>query len=143
MSETSTTEREQLLKTYQEYEELWNGDYSKLDLVSESIAFYDPGVPDGMIHGREAFEAYLRSVRSAFPDWYVDADNLLAEGEIVMKEWTVTATHEGEYRGVPPTHREIEIKGMAKDVIRNGKVEEARLYYDPQQLSEQLGLTEE
>lgn len=142
MSETGTTEREQLLDTYQDYEDLWNGDFSRLDVVSESIALYSPSVPGGEIHGREEFEAYLRSVRSAFPDWYVDADDLLAEGEVIMKEWTVTGTHEGEFKNIPPTERSIEIKGMAKDIIRDGKVEEARLYYNPQNWTEQLGLTE-
>lgn len=143
MAEASTTEHEQTLNVYQDYEDLWNGDFSKLNVVAESITFYSPALPEGELHGREAFESFLREVRSAFPDWQVVADDMLAGDGIVMKEWTTTGTHKGEYKGVPPTGREIEFKGMAKDVIADGKVQEHRLYYDPQEVREQLGLTED
>lgn len=143
MAETSATEHEQVLNTYQDYEDLWNGDFSKVEVVAESFAFHSPGVPDGELHGREAFEAYLREVRSAFPDWQVVADDLLAGDGLIMKEWTVTGTHEGEYNGVPPTGHEIEINGMAKDIITDGKVQEGRLYYNSQDVAEQLGLIED
>ncbi|RLM88619.1 hypothetical protein D3D02_11510 [Halobellus sp. Atlit-38R] len=143
MSKASTTEHEQTLNTYQDFEDLWNGNLSKLDVVAESITFYNPSLPEGELHGREAFEAYLRKVRSAFPDWYVVADDLLVGDGIVMKEWTITGTHEGEFKGVPPTGREIEFKGMGKDIIADGKVQEQRLYHNPQGVPEQLGLTED
>jgi len=143
MSEASTTEHEQTLNTYQDYEDLWNGDLSKLDVVAESITFYNPSLPEGELHGREAFEAYLREVRSAFPDWHIVADDLLVGDGIIMKEWTITGTHEGEFQGVPPTGREIEVHGMARDIIADGQVQEARLYHNPQEVPEQLGLTED
>jgi steroid delta-isomerase-like uncharacterized protein len=143
MAETSGSEREQLLSTYDDYEDLWNGDRSKLSVVAESITFSSPGVPGGELHGREAFEAYLHEVRTAFPDWHVAVDDLLAGDGIVMKEWTATGTHDGEFDGVPPTGREVEISGMAKDVIADGKVQDGRLYYDPDDVAEQLGLTSE
>lgn len=143
MAETSATEHEQVLNTYQDYEDLWNGDFSQLEVVAESFAFQSPDVPDGELQGREAFEAYLRDVRSAFPDWQVVTDDLLAGDGLIMKEWTVTGTHEGEYNGIPPTGREIEINGMAKDIITDDKVQEGRLYYNTQDMAEQLGLTED
>jgi len=143
MSEATTTEHEQTLNTYRDFEDLWNGEFSKLDVVAESISFYNPSLPDGELHGREAFEAYLREIRSAFPDWQVVADDLLVGDGVVMKEWTVTGTHKGEFEGVPPTGREIEFKGMAKDIMAGSNVQEQRLYHDPQEVPEQLGLTEE
>ncbi|MFA9417290.1 ester cyclase [Natrinema sp. HArc-T2] len=90
-----------------EYRELWNGDFSKLDVVADSVDVYVPSLSDGEFHSREAFEAYLRDLRTGFPDWHVTVDNILADDEMVMKEWTVTATHNGEYNGIPPTGREM------------------------------------
>lgn len=140
MAKTSPGDIESVLD---DYTALWNGDFSKLEVVSESVDVYLPALSDGEVHGRDAFESYLRDLRTGFPDWHVTVDETLAEDGVVMKEWTVTATHKGEYSGVPPTGRPIEISGMAKILIENGKVQEDRLYYDFHDLIEQLGLTDE
>lgn len=140
MVKTSNTEYESLIR---DYTELWNGDFSKLDVVAESVYVRVPSLSDGEIHGRDAFEAYLRELRTGFPNWHVTVDDTLASDGVVMKEWTVTATHEGEYNGIPPTERTIDISGMGKILIANGKVQEDHLYYDFHELIEQLGLTEE
>jgi steroid delta-isomerase-like uncharacterized protein len=123
-----------------EYRELWNGNFSKLDVVAESVDVSVPSMSDGEMYGRDEFEAYLRELRAGSPDWHVTVNDVLASDELVMKEWTVTATHEGEYNGMPPTNREIEISGMAKIRTEDGKVQEDRLYYDLRALFEQLGL---
>lgn len=60
----------------------------------------------------------------------------------MTREWIVTATHEGEYKGIPPTECTIEIRGMAKSHIANGKVQEDHLYYNFHELIDQLALTE-
>lgn len=140
MAKTSPGDIESVMN---DYTALWNGDFSKLDVVSESVDVYLPALSDGEVHSRDAFESYLRDLRTGFPDWHVTIDETLAEDGVVMKEWTVTATHGGEYSGVPPTGRSIEISGMAKVLIENGKVQEDRLYYDFHELIEQLGLTDE
>jgi steroid delta-isomerase-like uncharacterized protein len=126
----------------EEYRELWNGDLSKLDVVAESIDVEVPSMTDREIHDRDAFEAYLRELRTGFPDWHVTVDDVLADDGTVMKEWTVTATHEGEYAGIPPTGRELEMSGMAKIRTEDGKVQEDHLYFDRQEMAEQLGLLE-
>ncbi len=143
MAETSPRDREQLVNVYQDYEDLWNGDFSNLDVIDESITFYDPGAPVEAIRGRNAFEAYLREIRTAFPDWHIEVDDLLVGDGVIMKEWTITGTHEGEFDDIPPTGRDMEISGMAKILIEDGKVQEDRLYFNPQDMYEQLGLTEE
>jgi len=122
---------------------LWNGDCSKLEVVPESVDVYVPAPSEGEVHGRDAFESYLRDLRAGVPDWHVTVDDTLAEDGVVTKEWTVTATHESEYSGVPPTGRSIGSSGMAKILIENGKVQEDRLYYDFHDLIEQLGRTDE
>lgn len=140
MSKTEKTDHESLMN---DYTALWNGDFSKLDVVAESVDLYVPSLSDGEIHGRDAFEAYLRELRTGFPDWHVTMKDMLANEDVVMKEWTVTATHKGEYNGIPATERTIDISGMGKILIVNGEVQEDHLYYDFHELIEQLGLTEQ
>lgn len=53
MAVPRSTEHDQLMN---EYVDLWNGNSLKLDVVSELVAVYDPGAPEGKVHGRDAFE---------------------------------------------------------------------------------------
>ena len=122
-----------------DYLALWHGEYSKIDSVSDSFVAYEPSAPDGAVHGRDAFEAYVRELRTAFPDFTITAEALLEDDEIVMAEWTATGTHEGEFNGLPPTGRRFEHRGMSKFVIADGKVQEERMYYNPLEIAEQLG----
>lgn len=122
-----------------DYEALWNGDFSKLDVVAESAVVYDPAAPDGEVHGRDAFEAFLRETREAFPDFTLHTEEMLIDGETVMVEWTVTGTLESEYYGAPPSGRSMEIQGMAKTIVRDGQVQRDRLYYDQKDMLAQLG----
>lgn len=126
-----------------DYTALWNGDFSQLDVAAEDVTIYHDAAPEGVIHGREALEAFVHEFHSAFPDFHIAVDDWISSDEVVMKEWTMTGTHEGEFNGISPTGREIESTGMAKVLIADGRVEEDRLYYNPQLLVEQLGITEE
>lgn len=142
MTESGTTEHDQLVR---DYLDVWNEEeYAKLPaVVADSITVYDPGAPEGEVHGRDAFEAFLRELRTGFPDFQVTIDDRLDGENVVMGEWTVTGTHEGEFDDVPPTEREIELTGMDKLVIADGKVQEHRIYYNLQEMFEQLGVTEQ
>lgn len=140
MTETSTPETDVLMK---DYTELWNGNFSKLDVVAETVAVYHHAAPEGVVRGREALEAFIREFHSAFPDFHITVDDWMSNDGVAMKEWAVTGTHEGEFNGVPPTGNEIETTGMAKILIADGQVQEDRLYYNPQLMVEQLGVTDE
>jgi hypothetical protein len=54
----------------------------------------------------------------------------------------VTCTHEGEYEGVPPTEREVELEVTNKILIEDDVIDEPRIYYNYQSMLEQLGLTD-
>ena len=58
-----------------------------------------------------------------------------------MTEETFTATHEGEFFGIPPTGRRLAVKGMQKFLIADGVVQENYPYFNEQEIKEQLGLT--
>ena len=139
MAEASPPDVEEVVRAV---EGLHSGDVSNLDVYAESASFYGPDIPDG-IHGRDAYENYAKEVVPAFPDLRLSVDDVLASDEVVMVEWTWTGTHEGEFEGIAPTGREVEIRGMTKAVIADGKIQEERGYYDLQDFLAQLGITDE
>lgn len=138
MTQTETKRHEGLLR---EYVALWNGDYSKFDIVDENFSFYDPAHPDGEVHGREEFEEFLRHVHSAFPDWSLEkrTDEMLIGENVVMLEWTASGTHEGEFYGVPPSGRRFEVTGMAKTIIEDGTLQDDYIYFNQKDMLDQLG----
>ena len=136
LSETTSQDAEQLLERY---DELWSGDRSKLDVVSESISFHSPL---DEVRGRDALEAFLREQEAAFPDGTVETDAALVGDEMIMHEFTWTGTHEAAFEGIEPTGRTVEVAGMATLTIDDGKITEDRTYFDSEALLAQLGAAE-
>jgi steroid delta-isomerase-like uncharacterized protein len=126
-----------------DYVELWNERaFERIpDLVSESFVHVDPNGSE--VHGRDGMEEYIRGILSGFPDLHVDVTEMVSSGGTVMYEATLTMTHEGEFEGIPPTGRELEIPEMATIEVADGTVEAHRVYFDNQETLRQLGLVEE
>ena len=43
----------------------------------------------------------------AFPDLHISVDEMIAEGDRVFVRTTMTGTHDGEYKGIAPTGRNV------------------------------------
>lgn len=88
--------------------------------------------------------AGVKAVRSAFsvgfPSLAMAVDDLVAEGDTVVVRWTVTGVHEGEFQGLPPTHRAIEFGGTTHVRVVDGKVVEGWQHMDLLKGMQQLGI---
>jgi predicted ester cyclase len=58
---------------------------------------------------------------TAFPDLHCSADELIAEGDRVFCRSTMTGTHDGEYKGIPPTGRHVSAESAEVFRIVDGK----------------------
>ena len=139
MTEATPQDVEQLVS---DNVDLLNGDYSKLDVLSESYTYHGPGLPEEGIQGREPYRDFLQTFHDAFSDLEYAITDMLASEEVVMTEWTVMGTHDGEFNEIQPTGRTFEIHTMSKQVIQDGKIQEEWGYYDPSVLMAQLGVEE-
>jgi predicted ester cyclase len=104
MSETS----KELTKRY--YAEVLNG--RNLDAVADFFA--DERIVEGIRGG--CFRYF-----TAFPDLHVSVDEMLAEGDKVFVRSTMTGTHDGEYKGIPPTGRHVSAESAEVFRIADGK----------------------
>ena len=57
----------------------------------------------------------------AFPDLHVALDEVIAEGDRVFLRSTMTGTHDGEYKGIPPTGRRIAAESAEVFRVADGK----------------------
>jgi predicted ester cyclase len=73
----------------------------------------------------------------------VDVIDVLVDDDAVAVEVRYTMTHEGEFNDIPPTGRTVDVGGMGKLLLEDGKVTEHREFHDQLEVLEQLGVLEE
>jgi predicted ester cyclase len=83
----------------------------------------------------------LRNVWSS--DWRMTVDEMIAEDDRVMVRWTFYGTQEGEYFGLPPTHKQVFYSGINIFRIENGRIAEIWDISDRLWLWQQLGVLPE
>jgi predicted ester cyclase len=76
---------------------------------------------------------------AAFPDIHISVDDEIAEGDQVVFRWTMTATHEGEMMGIPPTGKEVTRLGCGIYRLDGDKIAEVWFYADNLDFMQQLG----
>ena len=121
------------------YEEFWC--MGNTDAVDELVHpdFIDHDAPACGPTGREAMKALVRDWRIGFPDMSESIEDIVAEGDRVCGRFTLRGTHRGEFRGIPPTGRTIEISGIDILRIADGKIVEFWYSEDALGLYRQLG----
>jgi steroid delta-isomerase-like uncharacterized protein len=100
--------------------------------------------PDVVIHAPEVggvagLKAFCTAIRTAFPDWYSTAEELVAEEDRVVERWTGRGTQRSEFQGIPPTGKQVAVPGVVFYRIRDGKIAEFRGSFDLLSLLQQLG----
>ena len=108
------------------------------DLVSEDFTEHVPF--PGQKPGREGLKFVLNSMFTGFPDMNWAVHEQIAEGEKVVTRFTWTGTHKGEFMGIPPTNKRVEVWGVVIDVVRNKLFSESRIIMDNIGLLQQLGV---
>jgi steroid delta-isomerase-like uncharacterized protein len=98
-------------------------------------------VPTGEVHdGPEAVMRYYQETRAAFPDQRNELIAMHHADDAVIVEFWLRGTHEGEFRGVPPTGKSFEQKMAAFFLFEGEKLVCERVYFDTAGLLAQLGL---
>lgn len=112
----------------------------KTDLVDQIVANdYLGHTPSRDFHGPEGVKQLEAMVRSAFPDLRVTVEEQVAEGDKVATRWTFRGTQQGEFQGIPPTHKQVTMKGITIFRIANGKLIEGWNRPDMLGMLQQLG----
>ena len=106
------------------YEVLWNeGDLAVADeLLSEDFVNRELG--DEPPPHRELYKQGVLQTRSAYPDWWLVIEELVAEGDRVTARWRAGGTHTGELEGVAPTGKREEFVGTTTVRVVDGKIVE-------------------
>jgi steroid delta-isomerase-like uncharacterized protein len=94
-------------------EEIWHkGNLAPIDELAAADFVFHPATGED-VYGPEGYKQYVIRLRNAFPDIHFTADDPLVEGGKAVWRWTMTGTHKGELKGIPPTGKKVMISGSA------------------------------
>jgi steroid delta-isomerase-like uncharacterized protein len=120
--------------------------FLEASVASDQAAFMDLLAPDFVAHlaagpqDREAFVQHNNVFGQAFTDKHFTLKDQIAEGDKVVARATWRATHTGEFRGLPPTGKQIAISAFIIDRVKNGKIVEHWSLFDQMSMMQQLGI---
>lgn len=78
--------------------------------------------------GAGGFHETLRLVRDGFPDAYYVLEDLFVDRHKAVARVTFQGTHEGTFRGQPPTHRKVTVAGVHVFRVEGARIVEHWAY---------------
>ncbi|CAA9499019.1 MAG: hypothetical protein AVDCRST_MAG30-1799 [uncultured Solirubrobacteraceae bacterium] len=112
-----------------------------VDAAVESFAVdaldHDPAPDQGP--GREGFRGFWQTMLTAFPDLHIEPRHDVADDDHVVVAYTVSGTHQGDFQGIAPTGRRIEVNGIQIGRFEDGRLVERWGSSDELGILQQLG----
>jgi steroid delta-isomerase-like uncharacterized protein len=109
-----------------------------IDAVVEPNVLYHGPIMGGAT-GAQALKQVWPVLLRAFPDLHVTVEDVIAEGDKVVFRDTVTGTHQGEYRGLPPTGKSVTYNEIFIRRFAGGRIAEIWGVVDVFSQMQQLG----
>jgi steroid delta-isomerase-like uncharacterized protein len=114
--------------------------------IDAMVAIWEPGSLD-VIHGTvemrvpEDLRAWFGNLFAAFPDWRFEVLDVLASGEKAAVRWHATGTFDGSgnFEGLIPNGKMVDVEGCDVLTVRGGRVARNDAYTNGAQIARQLG----
>ncbi|HLZ57015.1 MAG TPA: ester cyclase [Ktedonosporobacter sp.] len=102
------------------------------DILDEVAAptFFSHAVPAGLPCTRDGYKQALGFLFTAFPDYHVVVEDLVAEDDQVVARLTVGGTHQGTFFGIAPTGKQVTWPAVDFFRLADGKLVEHWLVAD-------------
>ena len=106
------------------YQDAYNAaDYEALaEVMATDVR--TPNMARGMQPGLEGAIAVHQKTLLGMPDYLTTIEDLIAEGDKVVARVTMTGTHTGDFWGIPPTGRRVNLTAIYIARIADGKIVE-------------------
>jgi steroid delta-isomerase-like uncharacterized protein len=123
--------------------EVWGrGRLELLDeIAADSYTVHDLG-RGHTLSGRDAVRDDMAWFRSVFAIAELVVHDTTSSGDRVAVRWSMSATHVGEFAGVPPTGRSVEARGVDLLRIEARRLAEAWVISNDADLERQIGTSE-
>jgi steroid delta-isomerase-like uncharacterized protein len=92
------------------------------------------------LRGRTAIENAYRTLFTSFPDVELAVDTIVVEAPRVAIFLKMKGTHAGEFYGLPPTNKRVQVPMARLVTTEDGRITHERLFYDFTGLLVQVGV---
>lgn len=123
------------------FTQAWNADSLHIvdELAAEDLTVSYTHFPEPF-QGPDAFKEMLSQTHQYFPDLTIDIEEIVADDEQAVVHWRYRGTfQEGEMFGVAASGQSVEVAGMTRYHIANGKIQREEGIVDNFGLMMQLG----
>jgi len=111
--------------------------YSELFATDSTVNEYGLGEAKG----RDAIAAGFQGALNAFPDYRIGVSRIFLKNDLLVQEWIITGTNQGEFNGAKPTNKMIGIRGASVLTFTlEGLIKSERRYFDTGTVASQLAL---
>lgn len=118
---------------------LGKGDLSVVDELAVPD-FIEHSGPPGLPQGSAGAKAMAQTIRAGFPDYHVEVEDAIAQGDRVTLRLMVGGTHQGTLFSIPPTGKRAHWSEIHIMRVEEGKMVEHWFVADIMSMMHQLGL---
>jgi steroid delta-isomerase-like uncharacterized protein len=144
MGLTTATADHPLRATIDRYNDAWNRhDVDAIVALHAPDMVFENHTAGERAEG-DAVRNHIAGIFAAWPDLVFSTRRLYVKDDLVVQEWTATATHTRELRRgdivAPPSGKQLEWNGMDVIPFENGLVKRKDVYSDSLSILRQAGL---
>ncbi len=107
------------------YQMISTGDFDRAEEIVDASSPDNellPGDPSAKLI--DTFKETFAEARAGFPDLSITVEDVMAEGDRVAARVTMRGTHRGEFQGISPTGKRVEVKAIDMFRISDGRIVE-------------------
>jgi steroid delta-isomerase-like uncharacterized protein len=128
-------------KMLDDYNTAWSSyDVEKIALFFTDDCVYEDVAMGVVNRGKHELKAFLAGTFATFPDFKIEPNSILSDGERVATEWVMTGTQKGGLPGIPATGKSFSVRGVSIVELRAGKIRRKSDYWNQAALLQQLGV---
>lgn len=92
------------------------------------------------IVGIAAFRDYYQNFLTGFSNIKFTIVDVFGQGDKIAKHWRFQGINTGEFFGMPPTGKTVDVQGVTLVKMKDGRIAQEQDFIDPNILMQQLGL---
>jgi steroid delta-isomerase-like uncharacterized protein len=105
------------------FDELWQQQKPELadKWFTPDLTFQTTIQPEPF-RGPDGFREFYRQISGGFPDYDIQIDEVVAEGDKVVLRFTFRGTNTGDYFGIPSTDKPVTMRFIEIFTVRDGQI---------------------